>query len=373
MLTTNRTHLFKKYNVIGFFIAAILFIVSLFFVANNYALYEQTIALVTQVSSVPSKEVSGPNGKAERYRLQTVTAIVKNGEWKGREVTFQNEYSNSGTRTEKFKTRDRLFIQITPINNTYSVSILGIKRDTYVFFLIGLVILLLLFVSNIRGLFTLLSVLINVALFCVSLVFFNKSEFFSQVWVLLLSCFCLITIVVSSGFKKKTLGAILSTMITILLVLLLCKFLVFNNNEIPFETMSYLSGPDNLSDIFIISVMIGLLGAVMDVAITINSSVWEIIQTNSSICTRDLILSIKEIGYDIMGTMINVLFFAYMSSSLPIIVLKLHSGYDLNTIFRFGVIFDVIRFLVGSIGIVLAIPVSGLIAVLISKRGATHL
>ena len=117
-----------------------------------------------------------------------------------------------------------------------------------------------------------------------------------------------------------------------------------------------------LKDIFFLSSLLGLLGAVMDNAITINTAVSEIVATNPSVSYSKLVNSIYEIIYDVMGTMINVLFFAYLSSSLPIIILKLSNGYNLISVFTIDYIFDIVRFLIGSIGIVISLPISGIIA-----------
>ena len=64
-----------------------------------------------------------------------------------------------------------------------------------------------------------------------------------------------------------------------------------------------------------------------------------------------------------MGTMINVLFFVYMSTTVTRVLLESRNGFGFTTILRFNVVFELIRFLLGAIGIVLAIPVSGVLAI----------
>ena len=80
---------------------------------------------------------------------------------------------------------------------------------------------------------------------------------------------------------------------------------------------------------------------------------------------KSLIKSVREISYDIMGTMVNVLFFSYISGSIPMFLVKVKNGYSFSSIVRFDIVFELLRFLVGSIGIVLAIPVSGAVAILL--------
>ena len=110
----------------------------------------------------------------------------------------------------------------------------------------------------------------------------------------------------------------------------------------------------------------------MDVAITMNSAVSELVAATEQISIKAVISSMQIIGHDIMGTMVNVLFFSYLSGSFPIIALKVSNNYTFSTIVSVDYIFDIIRFLVGSIGIVLSIPVSGLIAILIFRKGLVY-
>ena len=113
----------------------------------------------------------------------------------------------------------------------------------------------------------------------------------------------------------------------------------------------------------------GSLGAVMDVSISIAAGVAEIEEKTPDIRLKSLTHSIREMGYDIMGTMINVLFFTYISSAIPIVVIKLLNGYTLYHLIHFQLIFEIIRFLMGAIGIVLAIPVAGACSVLLLHKG----
>lgn len=83
---------------------------------------------------------------------------------------------------------------------------------------------------------------------------------------------------------------------------------------------------------------------------------------------KALIHSIREMGYDIMGTMINVLFFTYISGAVPIMIVKIKNGYTLYHLIRFEIVFEIIRFLIGAIGIVLAIPVAGILAILLLHK-----
>ena len=108
----------------------------------------------------------------------------------------------------------------------------------------------------------------------------------------------------------------------------------------------------------------------MDVAITISSSISELIQKDNNISVKNLQKSAREIGKDIMSTMSNVLFFTYLCSGLPIFVLALRNGFSMYNYISSNFTLELTRFLIGSIGIVLTIPVSAHTSIKLMKRGA---
>lgn len=123
-----------------------------------------------------------------------------------------------------------------------------------------------------------------------------------------------------------------------------------NYRGVNFGSMEFLSVPIN--DILMPQLMIGGLGAIMDIAITISSSISELIEKNKQITVSSLKKSGKEIGKDIFSTMINVLFFTYLCSGLPNFVLAIRNGFTLiNYIVTYSSL-ELMRFLVSSIGII---------------------
>ena len=96
----------------------------------------------------------------------------------------------------------------------------------------------------------------------------------------------------------------------------------------------------------------------MDIAITMSSSIFGLYEKNNDISVKALRTSGMEIGKDIMGTMTNILFFVYISGSIPMLILYLNNGSPLAFTFTMNLSLEVARALAGGIGIVLAIPIS---------------
>ena len=108
--------------------------------------------------------------------------------------------------------------------------------------------------------------------------------------------------------------------------------------------------------------VIGALGAVMDVAMDISSSLSEINYRNPELSFKELYKSGIRIGRDIMGTMANTLVLAYAGSSLCSTLLNItYSSSLLELLNREGVAVELIQSLVGSMAILLTIPLTSIV------------
>lgn len=107
-------------------------------------------------------------------------------------------------------------------------------------------------------------------------------------------------------------------------------------------------------------VVLGALGAVMDVAISIASAQQEVARNCQNLSRRDLFASGMAVGRDVMATDANTLILAYAGSSLPLVLL-IASQPDLSMLRIFNLdllVTEFVRALVGSVGLVLSIPLT---------------
>ena len=119
----------------------------------------------------------------------------------------------------------------------------------------------------------------------------------------------------------------------------------------------------NFQDILFAGLILGALGAVMDVAISIASAQYEIHQTKPGLSFSHLFASGLHVGKDILGTDSYTLILAYLGGFLPLILLfASQSGLTLTQIGNMGLIAsEVVRALAGSIGLICTIPVTAAI------------
>ena len=229
---------------------------------------------------------------------------------------------------------------------------------------------LLYIVGSYKGLLSVLSVILNLVIFYIGLSLYFKGINLLFLCVIEMIIFSIISLILASGFNKKTLSAIISVIISTLVmffsIVIIINFTGYKG--INFNELSFLTVP--IEDIILPELLIGSTGAIMDVAITISSSISELIQKDNNISVKNLKKSAREIGKDIMSTMSNVLFFTYLCSGLPIFVLALRNGFSMYNYISTNFTLELTRFLIGSIGIVLTIPVSAHTSIKLMKRGA---
>ena len=356
----------RFFTVLIFFIV---FLVLFIWTNNNYNIYKSTIAKVISLENVYDKTEKGTNDIEEKYYIQTMVVKVKNGQYKGQQITLKNSYSSSMLMNEKYKKGDDLFISINENSSELSGSIIGLKRDKFIVLLIGFFVIALVAVAGRFGIFTLCTLIANIVAFIYFIKLYVSGKDFMLINVLMIIFFSVVTLLILGGFSRKNIGAILYTLITTFLIFALYKISLDYTGDLHYELMDYIAGPNDLENIFLSGVLVGCLGAVMDVSITVNSAVNELVNAAKSITLKQLIKSIREIGHDIMGTMINVLMFSYIGGSLSIVILKIINGYNFQRLIQFDISFEIIRFLVGAIGIVSAVPISACVALLFFRKG----
>lgn len=135
--------------------------------------------------------------------------------------------------------------------------------------------------------------------------------------------------------------------------------------------LQLLNAEINLRGLLVSGIIIGALGAVMDVAISIASALLEISRANPGYDRKKLFESGMNIGRDIIGSMVNTLILAYTGASLTLILLFAMQKEDFPLIKIMNMEFicaEVVRSLAGLFGMVLAIPVTAAVAAFIYSK-----
>ena len=139
--------------------------------------------------------------------------------------------------------------------------------------------------------------------------------------------------------------------------------------------MEFMPQPHSNSDanlLLISEILIGGLGVIMDISVTITTCATELIDKNNLIDNKSLIKSCKDVADDITGTMINVVLLTNIAAFMPIFILAVNNEFRITTIIKNNMYFETIRFLTGSMGIIIAIPLSIFIVTKFSRRLKTQ-
>ncbi len=132
---------------------------------------------------------------------------------------------------------------------------------------------------------------------------------------------------------------------------------------------SYGDGKLDITGILFAGIVLGSLGAVMDVAMSIASSIQEIHQANPALSGFQLAKKGLNVGRDIIGTMANTLILANAGMALPLMLLILANDIPYLKIINMGLIAtEIIRALSGSIGLFLAVPFTAFVSAFLYTR-----
>ena len=337
------------------------------FTYNNYSLYNKTIVKVIETKDEYITTESVTFGYNEELYKETIKAKVLNGEYKNEIVTIENDYHKGEAYDQRYAKGDELFVSI----NKDNVHIEGYKRDKYIAILVVFFSLIIIIVGKIKGFLSIISVVINIVIFNI-LVYMHAYKManlalLSFIGAIIFSIICLTLV---SGFNKKTLSAILSSVIGVSLVTLISLIVIkiTNYSGIRFEQMELLTRP--YEGVFISEIILGGLGAIMDISISMSSSLNELIEKDNKITRKALVKSGFNIGKDIMSTMINVLFFTYICTSMANLTIYFRNGITLSSLLDEYISLEMTRALTGAIGITITIPIAIYITLFIYKRRA---
>ena len=349
-------------KIIGYIVICLISIFLIVFFNNNDFLYKSSIMKINNIKTISDDYDYNDLGIKEIIYKKKISGVITNGKLKSKKISTIYEESYSSVVTEKYKIGDKVFL-----DKNYEID--GLKRDIYLVYILIVFIIGLFIIGKFRGLLTLFSVIFNGLVFYISLSLYSRGVNLLLLTVISSIIFTTLSLIVASGFNKKTYAAIISVIVSFIILLLLLLLIVFTTKYkgINFNGLSFLTVPGE--DIFIEGLLIGCLGAIMDVSITMSSSISELIDKSKDISNSNLYKSSRQIGSDIMPTMINVLFFTYLCSGLPIFVLAIRNGFSVYNYITTNYTLELTRFLSGSIGIVLTIPIATFISIKMFRGG----
>lgn len=188
-----------------------------------------------------------------------------------------------------------------------------------------------------------------------------------------------VTIYLAHGISRKSHVAFVSIVVVLCVVLLLSSFVVRATHLLGLgdEQAYFLQfaeyGTINLQGLFLAGIIIGAFGVLDDIVVAQVSVVEQLMAANKKLSRQDLYFRALEVGKDHVASLVNTLVMAYAGASLPLFLLMfVDTGIPLWVKINDQVVAEeIVRTLTGSIGLVLAVPLTTLLAVyLLSPKDA---
>ena len=289
----------------------------------------------------------------DQTRQQILHLNILSGKHKGETYTTKNVYYPSQLTTQKYHVHQRIFVNI----KKGDPAIVNPKRDWVLVLVVTITLALMVTISGKHSIALVISMAISWVLFYLIIVWdvhLNGSHII-LLFGLADIIFSFFSLLIVQGFNKKMLVTWLATLLGVFVSFALCYVIMklTGESEMKYETGDYAT--QDPRGLFLAQTLIGILGAVMDEATDIVSSLYELIQTKKDITMKQLVQSGRTMGQEIMGPLINVLVLIFIAGALPETILYLRDNNTLASTFGFTLSLGATQSVISAIGIVLTV------------------
>lgn len=300
---------------------------------------------------------------------QVVNVKISTGSLKGR--IMQATSSEGNLFGAVCKEGSRVIVIISTTKENSLVSVYSLDREYIIYAFVGLFLLLMCIIggkNGIKAVAGLLFTMFSIVYIFMPLIYRGMSPFLAAVLIVIITTAA--TMYLIGGITKKTVSAILGTIMGVLFSGISAYLFgrvsgISGNNVSNIETLLFVGQNTKIQigGLLFSGILIASLGAVMDVAMSVSSTINEIHEKNPALNRRELFKSGMNVGKDMMGTMSNTLILAFTGGSLSTLVVNY--AYDISyrqIINGYSIGIEIMQGISGSIGIVLTVPFISLIA-----------
>ncbi len=319
-----------------------------------------------EVTEVIAEELRFIPGTDVETVYQTVEVRFLEGPLADRVVEIEDDFLT-------LQKGDKVFVRyILTINGEEFFSIAEPDRRGVLYFLVFLFALATVWLSGWQGVRALLSLvgsfLVIFYLLLPALLAGASPVLISSVVATIILA---IAIYATHGFNLESNAALLGTVAAIVLTGFLAYFSVvmarltgFASDEAVYLNFNT-AGSLDFAGLLLAAIIIGVIGVLDDIAVTQAATVTELHLAAPHLTRKDLYRKVLRIGREHVSALVNTLVFAYVGASLPLILLFYMSDQSAFMLINREVFStEIVRTVVGSIGLILTVPITTLIAVL---------
>jgi uncharacterized membrane protein len=303
-------------------------------------------------------------GDGYSIRRQVADIEILEGPFEGQVIQVEN-YINVYDMVLSAKDEVLLFVVAGNNGRIQEAFVAEIGRDKYLIWIAIIFLAMVVLIGGVKGLKTIISLTLTVlAVIFILMPLVMKGYNPIAVSTIVCILITIITLLILNGLKPKTISAIIGTVSGILIAATLAWLfgsmakLTGMGNEYA-QLLAHMAFDYDFKGLLFAAIMLGSLGAVMDVSMSISSAMNEILVIDPMITQVDLFKSGMNIGRDLMGTMSNTLILAYAGGALHMILCFMADGVSFFEIINRDLIAsEVVRAMSGSIGLISAIPIT---------------
>ena len=318
-----------------------------------------------KVVEVLDEEVRTIPGTDTEHLYQSIKAEVLDGPKQGEVITIENDYL-ALEKGDKFYFNYNVYI-----DGSETYGIISIDRLDSLLVIIGIFILAVIIFGGWQGVRSLGALAGSFfAIFYILMPGILGGWHPLLLSVLVASGILFAAIFLTHGFNRESVVAYSGTMIAVLLTGLFALFSVHITDLSGFasEAATYLNfntrGSLDFTALLLGAIIIGVLGVLDDIAVTQAAIVTELYTSNPSLSRTEVYRKALRVGREHVGALVNTLVLAYTGASLPLLLHFYLASSDISMAINTELFAtEIVRTIVGSIGLILAVPIVTLLAV----------
>lgn len=306
---------------------------------------------------------------------QQVVLEIRSGAHKGEKA---EAYSLNGyLYGADCKVGTKVIASLSEYDGELSANVYNYDREAEIIALLAVFFGLMWLVGGKKGFNSILALIftfVAVIMMYIPMMYIGVSPFIAATITVVI--ITLVTFILIADFQMKSIGAMLGTIFGVIVSGLIA--LVFGHfghvtgfNVDDIENLIYVGQNSKLdiSGMLFSGILIASLGAVMDVAMSVSTSLHEIKEQRPEIMAKEIFKSGINIGRDMIGTMSNTLILAYVGGSLGLVMIIYAYSYQMHQIMNmYSIAIEIMRGVAGTIGIILTVPITSLIMSVLLTR-----
>lgn len=324
-------------------------------------LQETVRAEVIEIVSQSERDITGTNATTtvQELRIELLTGMRA-----GEVATLENDLI-------VLAIGDTIFVnRLVTINGDEYFLFKDVERRPQLAVITGLMVVLVLVFAGWQGARALLSLILSGVAIIFFLVPALLAGYSPALASLMIAGFILsVSLFLTHGFKPRVVIAFIGTFSAVLVTCLVAWLSVdwlrltgFSSDASVYLNFT-MGGSLDIAGLLLGSIIIGLLGVLDDVSITQASVVQELRGANQGLGWRELYTRAIRVGRDHVGSLVNTLALAYVGAALPLVLLYARSDAGfLDALNQEIIASEILRIVIGSIGLILAVPLTTLVA-----------